>query len=98
MAVRNYLSNEYKDPMTTTRESKTDPAKPFLTKKAKPYSYGSFTDPTGPNPWVKWEAAVFEGDGADSRIVQTVGMHVCTELEWAVNFQKPAKKDATKVG
>ena len=59
VAVRNYLSNEYKDPLTSTRESKTD------TKKAKPYSYGSFTDPTGPNPWVKWEAKVFEGDGAN---------------------------------
>ena len=50
VGVRNYLSNEYKDPMTSTRGSKTD------AKQAKPYSYGSFQDPTGPNPWVKWEA------------------------------------------
>jgi len=28
-----------------------------------------FTDPTGPNPWVKWEARVFEGDGLTSKIL-----------------------------
>lgn len=51
MAVRNYLSNEFKDPMSTTRAAKKD-----KTKTAEPYKYGGFTDPTGPNPWVKWEA------------------------------------------
>ena len=47
MGVRNYLTNEYKDPMTTTRVDE---------KLAKPYSYKGFTDPTGPNPWVRWQA------------------------------------------
>lgn len=93
LGIRNYLSNSYKDPMSTTREATAlgDDS------KGKAYSYGSWTDPTGPNPWVKWEAAVFEGDGATSKILQTVGMHVCTEFEWAAGFNKPATKDKTKV-
>ncbi len=60
MGVRNYLDNEYKDPMTTTRKDGKD---------AKPYSYKGWKDPTGPNPWVKWEARVFEGDGANNKVV-----------------------------
>jgi hypothetical protein len=40
---------------------------------------------------------VFEGDGATSKVVQTVGMHVCTEFEWAVNFETPALKDEVKI-
>jgi len=49
VGVRNYLSNEYKDPMSTTRTATVE-------EPGKPYSYKGFTDPTGPNPWVKWQA------------------------------------------
>jgi len=94
VGVRNYLSDGYKDPLSTTREMKKDLAtnlnpktgKYEINKENLPYSYGGFTDPTGPNPWVKWEARVFEGDGATSNVLQTVGLHVCTEFEWAVAF------------
>jgi len=92
VGVRNYLSNEFKDPMSTTRAVKKN-----KTKTAKSYSYKGFTDPTGPNPWVKWEAKVIEGDGQKGTILQTVGMHVCTEFEWGTYFEKPAKKDAIKI-
>ena len=101
MGVRNYLSNEYKDAMATTRGQKVDKAntdtKGKIQDANKPYSYMGFTDPTGPNPWVKWEARVFEGDGLTSKILQTVGMHQCTEKEWAVAFYNPASKDAKKL-
>lgn len=94
VGVRNYLDNDYKDPMTTTRNAKKDlkenidPATGLGSIKEAngPYKYKDFTDPTGNNPWVKWEARVFEGNGATSTILQTVGMHVCTPWEWAVAF------------
>jgi hypothetical protein len=56
VGVRNYLSNEYKDPLTTTKAvNKENETKAFNEKiEAKPYSYKGFTDPTGPNPWVRW--------------------------------------------
>lgn len=94
VGVRNYLTDEYKDPMSTTRAAKNDMKKNKnkatgkfeLKKENKPYSYLGFVDPTGPNPFVKWEARVFDGDGATNKVSQTVGMHVCTDYEWGVNF------------
>jgi len=80
--------------MTTTRNSKKD-MKENINKDTGlgevkpengPYKFNTFVDPTGPNPWVKWEARVFEGNGATSKVIQTVGMHVCTPTEWAVSF------------
>lgn len=46
---------------------------------------------------MKWEARVFEGDGLTSKILQTVGMHLCTDQEWAVGFHNPAHKDIKKL-
>jgi hypothetical protein len=64
----------------------------------RPYSYGDdFIDPTGPNPWVKWVAQVYDGDGATSSVLQTVGLHPCSDYEWAVNFEAPARKDKVKI-
>jgi len=77
VGVRNYLSDEYKDSLSTTRAAKVD-MKENKNKRTgkfevqavnKPYSYLDFVDPTGPNPFVKWEARVFEGDGANSKVI-----------------------------